>query len=380
MGSRSFAVASSDNVSNDRIEHRLATVGIGVCIDRAVGFLGGFESRHFFPFSNPFSLQLCPCNCASGMLNFTLSVVVPLVHPSVYVERCLLRLEQSLEERHIGTAEALVAPVDGYAHTLPTFSGHSEALEVRVIPAVTPRPSAWIAPQPNSRSPCCADGVLECACTNPEASPATFAAMFARLSERAVEGQPLVPFVAALNRAARQARSELLLLLSELAEPQPGFLPPLERALREERAGLAGGHIADSSGRIEHAGITVSIGPLPADSTRGTGIGGGRWTRYGGWAGAALGGTSEADSAVPVMRWQGLLSGGEARRGERVGEGEIVRAVGFGSTLVHAGLWARLGGLNESLPPGTSRLRVPHPDCRAGARTAQRAGARRADA
>jgi len=128
-----------------------------------------------------------------------------------------------------------------------------------------------------------------------------------------------------LNRGGDAARGELLLLLSDLSEPQPGFWEALRAVLAPSHepsagagVGVAGAKVVDQRRRIVHAGMDVALGRPAADtpyepeaasahrfSTRSAhhhdAYGDAKQRRdygYFGW--------HESDTAVPIHRWQGL--------------------------------------------------------------------------
>jgi GT2 family glycosyltransferase len=71
-----------------------------------------------------------------------------------------------------------------------------------------------------------------------------------RVNEEAAES-----LVAAMNRAARQARGRFLLFLDEGAQPQPGWLDALVAAFDDPKVGAAGSRVLSRTGHLREAWV-----------------------------------------------------------------------------------------------------------------------------
>ena len=302
-----------------------------------------------------------------------LSVLVPLLHPIAYVEHHLLHaLPTALP---VGLrSEVILSPASTSAAAAYNPERASRNHSTSLMDVI------WLAHQQETRGGMSAwqtraidaPNTLSCASATPSAH--RFATFFETCDDGSAASRhpsaDLLSLSAALNRAALVARGHHLLLLDELAEPRPGFLPPLRLALSNDLGvGIVGGRGVDARGRIKHAGLGVALGQLPYRkqaassylppslptvwSSSGGDDGG---SRPGGNAGI---GTREvpAEMAVPVARWRGLpREGATGARGESRGGGETVHAVDLSFMLLSAHLWRRLGGLNTSFPPDFAAL------------------------
>ena len=212
-----------------------------------------------------------------GLVALSLSVVVPLVRPVVYVSALLEALDTVLLETETA-AEVLLVPLAlSRAGFVPK---RNYSFAVRCLhEQSTPLPAAWLSS--STLQPCCAaraagsagfgadedegaaggaagaTGTSSRAAGGPsdaappargaaageaEASPCTcgeergeerpvFAELFERVAEQAEA--PAAALAAAFNRGGEAAAGETLLLLSDLAEPQPGAWAALQAALAQ---------------------------------------------------------------------------------------------------------------------------------------------------
>lgn len=279
------------------------------------------------------------------MAELTLSALVPIVHSSVYIERCLRSLNAVLaQEPSLTPAEAILSPTHEIAmRAIPAMP----SLQVVIIPPLSSTSQrSWSL----NRKPCdCVPSATECRCRFEHLfSSTTGAKPGLRHDDEDSVSEP-VPL--ALNRAARAARGRFLLLLDDLAnfEPLVTVLAPLQRALDVPGVGIAGGRLLDGHGRIHNAGMGVALGQLPAVRDR---LG----------RRSYLAPSEPLENAVPVPRWRGLPSEGVGLRGPWVGggahdgAGELVRGVGLEFLLTSRALWRALGGLNSTMPPDFAAL------------------------
>ena len=279
------------------------------------------------------------------MSELTLSALVPIVHSSVYIERCLRSLNAVLaQEPSLTPAEAILSPTHEIAmRAIPAMP----SLQVVIIPPLSSTSQrSWSL----NRKPCdCVPSATECRCRFEHLfSSTTGAKPGLRHDDEDSVSEP-VPM--ALNRAARAARGRFLLLLDDLAnfEPLVTVLAPLQRALDVPGVGIAGGRLLDGHGRIHNAGMGVALGQLPAVRDR---LG----------RRSYLAPSEPLENAVPVPRWRGLPSEGVGLRGPWVGggahdgAGELVRGVGLEFLLTSRALWRALGGLNSTMPPDFAAL------------------------
>ena len=279
------------------------------------------------------------------MSELTLSALVPIVHSSVYIERCLRSLNAVLaQEPSLTPAEAILSPTHEIAmRAIPAMP----SLQVVIIPPLSSTSQrSWSL----NRKPCdCVPSATECRCRFEHLfSSTTGAKPGLRHDDEDSVSEP-VPL--ALNRAARAARGRFLLLLDDLAnfEPLVTVLAPLQRALDVPGVGIAGGRLLDGHGRIHNAGMGVALGQLPAVRDR---LG----------RRSYLAPSEPLENAVPVPRWRGLPSEGVGLRGPWVGggahdgAGELVRGVGLEFLLTSRALWRALGGLNSTMPPDFAAL------------------------
>ena len=279
------------------------------------------------------------------MAELTLSALVPIVHSSVYIERCLRSLNAVLaQEPSLTPAEAILSPTHEIAmRAIPAMP----SLQVVIIPPLSSTSQrSWSL----NRNPCdCVPSATECRCRFEHLfSSTTGAKPGLRHDDEDSVSEP-VPL--ALNRAARAARGRFLLLLDDLAnfEPLVTVLAPLQRALDVPGVGIAGGRLLDGHGRIHNAGMGVALGQLPAVRDR---LG----------RRSYLAPSEPLENAVPVPRWRGLPSEGVGLRGPWVGggahdgAGELVRGVGLEFLLTSRALWRALGGLNSTMPPDFAAL------------------------
>ena len=279
------------------------------------------------------------------MSELTLSALVPIVHSSVYIERCLRSLNAVLaQEPSLTPAEAILSPTHEIAmRAIPAMP----SLQVVIIPPLSSTSQrSWSL----NRNPCdCVPSATECRCRFEHLfSSTTGAKPGLRHDDEDSVSEP-VPL--ALNRAARAARGRFLLLLDDLAnfEPLVTVLAPLQRALDVPGVGIAGGRLLDGHGRIHNAGMGVALGQLPAVRDR---LG----------RRSYLAPSEPLENAVPVPRWRGLPSEGVGLRGPWVGggahdgAGELVRGVGLEFLLTSRALWRALGGLNSTMPPDFAAL------------------------
>ena len=279
------------------------------------------------------------------MSELTLSALVPIVHSSVYIERCLRSLNAVLaQEPSLTPAEAILSPTHEIAmRAIPAMP----SLQVVIIPPLSSTSQrSWSL----NRKPCdCVPSATECRCRFEHLfSSTTGAKPGLRHDDEDSVSEP-VPL--ALNRAARAARGRFLLLLDDLTnfEPLVTVLAPLQRALDVPGVGIAGGRLLDGHGRIHNAGMGVALGQLPAVRDR---LG----------RRSYLAPSEPLENAVPVPRWRGLPSEGVGLRGPWVGggahdgAGELVRGVGLEFLLTSRALWRALGGLNSTMPPDFAAL------------------------
>ena len=279
------------------------------------------------------------------MSELTLSALVPIVHSSVYIERCLRSLNAVLaQEPSLTPAEAILSPTHEIAmRAIPAMP----SLQVVIIPPLSSTSQrSWSL----NRKPCdCVPSATECRCRFEHLfSSTTGAKPGLRHDDEDSVSEP-VPL--ALNRAARAARGRFLLLLDDLAnfEPLVTVLAPLQRALDVPGVGIAGGRLLDGHGRIHNAGMGVALGQLPAVRDR---LG----------RRSYLAPSEPLENAVPVPRWRGLPSEGVGLRGPWVGggahdgAGELVRGVGLEFLFTSRALWRALGGLNSTMPPDFAAL------------------------
>ena len=279
------------------------------------------------------------------MAELSLSALVPIVHSSVYIERCLRSLNAVLaQEPSLTPAEAILSPTHEIAmRAIPAMP----SLQVVIIPPLSSTSQrSWSL----NRKPCdCVPSATECRCRFEHLfSSTTGAKPGLRHDDEDSVSEP-VPL--ALNRAARAARGRFLLLLDDLAnfEPLVTVLAPLQRALDVPGVGIAGGRLLDGHGRIHNAGMGVALGQLPAVRDR---LG----------RRSYLAPSEPLENAVPVPRWRGLPSEGVGLRGPWVGggahdgAGELVRGVGLEFLLTSRALWRALGGLNSTMPPDFAAL------------------------
>ena len=279
------------------------------------------------------------------MAELTLSALVPIVHSSVYIERCLRSLNAVLaQEPSLTPAEAILSPTHEIAmRAIPAMP----SLQVVIIPPLSSTSQrSWSL----NRNPCdCVPSATECRCRFEHLfSSTTGAKPGLRHDDEDSVSEP-VPL--ALNRAARAARGRFLLLLDDLAnfEPLVTVLAPLQRALDVPGVGIAGGRLLDGHGRIHNAGMGVALGQLPAVRDR---LG----------RRSYLAPSEPLENAVPVPRWRGLPSEGVGLRGPWVGggahdgAGELVRGVGLEFLFTSRALWRALGGLNSTMPPDFAAL------------------------
>ena len=279
------------------------------------------------------------------MAELTLSALVPIVHSSVYIERCLRSLNAVLaQEPSLTPAEAILSPTHEIAmRAIPAMP----SLQVVIIPPLSSTSQrSWSL----NRKPCdCVPSATECRCRFEHLfSSTTGAKPGLRHDDEDSVSEP-VPL--ALNRAARAARGRFLLLLDDLAnfEPLVTVLAPLQRALDVPGVGIAGGRLLDGHGRIHNAGMGVALGQLPAVRDR---LG----------RRSYLAPSEPLENAVPVPRWRGLPSEGVGLRGPWVGggahdgAGELVRGVGLEFLFTSRALWRALGGLNSTMPPDFAAL------------------------
>ena len=208
-----------------------------------------------------------------GLVALSLSVVVPLVRPVVYVSALLEALDTVLLETETA-AEVLLVPLAlSGADFVPK---RNYSFSVRCLhEQSTPLPAAWLSS--STLQPCCAAGAAgsagfgedeeegaaggaagatgtssraaggpsdaaapaggaaageaeASACTCGEERP-IFAELFERVAEQAEA--PAAALAAAFNRGGEAAAGETLLLLSDLAEPQPGAWAALQAALAQ---------------------------------------------------------------------------------------------------------------------------------------------------
>ena len=281
------------------------------------------------------------------MSEVTLSALVPIVHSSVYIERCLRSLNAVLaQEPSLTPAEAILSPT------------HEISVAMRAIPAMPSLQVVIIPPLSSTsqrswslnRNPCdCVPSTTECRCRFEHLFSSTTGAKPGLRHDDEDSVSETVPL--ALNRAARAARGRFLLLLDDLAnfEPLVTVLAPLQRALDVPGVGIAGGRLLDGHGRIHNAGMGVALGQLPAVRDR---LG----------RRSYLAPSEPLENAVPVPRWRGLPSEGVGLRGPWVGggahdgAGELVRGVGLEFLLTSRALWRALGGLNSTMPPDFAAL------------------------
>jgi hypothetical protein len=285
------------------------------------------------------------------MSELTLSALVPIVHSSVYIERCLRSLNAVLaQEPSLTPAEAILSPT------------HEISIAMRAIPAMPSLQVVIIPPLSSSsqrswslnRKPCdCVPSDTECRCRFEHLFSSTTGAKTG-LRHDDDEESVSEPVPLALNRAARAARGRFLLLLDDLTNfgPLVTALAPLRRALDVPGVGVAGGRLLDGHGRIHNAGMGVALGQLPAVRDR-----------FGRRSYLAPSRASEPlESAVPVPRWRGLPSEGGGPRGPWLGggahdgAGELVRGVGLEFLFTSRALWRALGGLNSTMPPDFAAL------------------------
>ena len=208
-----------------------------------------------------------------GLVALSLSVVVPLVRPVVYVSALLEALDTVLLETETA-AEVLLVPLAlSRAGFVPK---RNYSFSVRCLhEQSTPLPAAWLSS--STLQPCCAAGAAgsagfgadedegaaggaagatgtssraaggpsdaappargaaageaeASACTCGEERP-IFAELFQRVAEQAEA--PAAALAAAFNRGGEAAAGETLLLLSDLAEPQPGAWASLQAVLAQ---------------------------------------------------------------------------------------------------------------------------------------------------
>ncbi len=270
-----------------------------------------------------------------------LSVVVPLLRPPVYAEHALRALDGALpaDAHRFASVELLLAEISTAPplERIGALERNYSSFDVIWVHAEAQGRNGWI----NSADyrPCCAES-RQCDCGD---GPA-FESAFTRTRDAPSRGPGASALSTALNRAARAARGSWLLLLSDLADPVPGFLSALLDALdvaagadldgggRAARlAGgepcIAGARLVDWRGRIGHAGYDLAISRKPhaRRGSRAGGYGGrsGRDRRGargadgggadGGGGGEGGGGDDEArgdedDTVVPFARWAGLLA------------------------------------------------------------------------
>ena len=212
-----------------------------------------------------------------GLVALSLSVVVPLVRPVVYVSALLEALDTVLLETETA-AEVLLVPLALSGAGFVPKRNYSFAVRC-LHEQSTPLPAAWLSS--STLQPCCAAGAAGsagfgadedegaaggaagatgtssraaggpsdaappargAAAGEAEASPCTcgeergeerpiFAELFERVAEQAEA--PAAALAAAFNRGGEAAAGETLLLLSDLAEPQPGAWAALQAALAQ---------------------------------------------------------------------------------------------------------------------------------------------------
>ena len=166
-------------------------------------------------------------------------------------EHLLGALDRALaaaEEEPPFESEVLLSPVDASAQRAHALPNHSR-FELRLLHD-----------EPRPRRAFVTSGEHSCG------APPRFEAVFDALGGAAAAAAPAAPLAAAINRAVRLARGSLLLLLTDAAAPQPGFLAPLRAALAAPGVGVAGARLLDEHGRLHHAGYDVALGELPPDA------------------------------------------------------------------------------------------------------------------
>ena len=205
-----------------------------------------------------------------GLFALSLSVVVPLVRPVVYISALLEALDTVLLETETA-AEVLLVPLALSSTTFVPRRNYS--FSVRCLHESTPLPGAWLSS--STYQPCCATGATGSAgaagdeeegaagettgaaeipshaaggaaggaaagaveapgCTCGD-EPPIFSHLFEPVAEQAEA--PAAALAAAFNRGGEVAAGETLLLLSDLAEPQPGAWAALQVRARV-RVGL----------------------------------------------------------------------------------------------------------------------------------------------
>jgi GT2 family glycosyltransferase len=81
---------------------------------------------------------------------------------------------------------------------------------------------------------------------------------------RAITNPRNLGFAAACNQGARNAQGDILIFLNNDTIPQPGWLDPLEEAMRSDpQVGIAGSKLLYADGTIQHAGVAFFYDGTP---------------------------------------------------------------------------------------------------------------------
>eukprot|EP00965_Chrysotila_dentata_P231621 6198469-Pleurochrysis_carterae.AAC.1 len=196
----------------------------------------------------------------------SLSVLIPVLRAPVYVEQCLSALEHALRD-YAGEVEIIIVRVSYHAAnsnahltTSPLRLRSFSSFSVSIVEGSAPDAGrAWISTQATSQQCHGCDTVQNCTgasfcdCFSPAACPST-------------SHHSAAPVSGALNAAAHTARGELLLLLSESAEPSDGLVEALSEALVTPAVAIVGAMLRD---RCDAAASFASAGHVAGKPRRG---------------------------------------------------------------------------------------------------------------